>query len=70
MDLPEMAEKIKVTSHDALWFYTGDKFDRILVDVPCTTDRISCTEDENNLFTSRRTGERNRLPQLQMDILK
>ncbi|XP_053294708.1 5-methylcytosine rRNA methyltransferase NSUN4 [Pleuronectes platessa] len=44
-------------------------FDRVLVDVPCTTDRHSLIEDDNNIFNKIRTGERRRLPQLQLELL-
>ncbi|XP_019356917.1 PREDICTED: 5-methylcytosine rRNA methyltransferase NSUN4 isoform X2 [Gavialis gangeticus] len=46
-----------------------DTFDRVLVDVPCTTDRHSVMEDDNNLFTRVRTKERKQLPVLQMQLL-
>ena len=42
---------------------------KVLVDVPCTTDRHSATEEDNNIFSKIRTGERKRLPQLQTDLL-
>ncbi|XP_060940610.1 5-methylcytosine rRNA methyltransferase NSUN4 [Limanda limanda] len=44
-------------------------FDRVLVDVPCTTDRHSLIEDDNNIFNKIRIGERRRLPQLQLELL-
>ncbi|CAB1436627.1 unnamed protein product [Pleuronectes platessa] len=44
-------------------------FDRVLVDVPCTTDRHSLIEDDNNIFNKIRTGERRKLPQLQLELL-
>ena len=45
------------------------QLDRVLADVPCTTDRVSYNENENNIFTSRRSGEQNMLPEMQMIIL-
>lgn len=42
---------------------------QVLVDVPCTTDRHSVLEDDNNIFSKSRTGERRRLPQLQLQLL-
>lgn len=42
---------------------------QVLVDVPCTNDRISVTSDENNYFASNRTVERIRLPEKQTDLL-
>ncbi|XP_044760531.1 5-methylcytosine rRNA methyltransferase NSUN4 [Coccinella septempunctata] len=44
-------------------------FDRILVDVPCTTDRHSLKENDNNIFKPSRIKERLRLPELQSDLL-
>ncbi|XP_018590238.2 5-cytosine rRNA methyltransferase NSUN4 [Scleropages formosus] len=44
-------------------------FDRVLVDVPCTTDRHSVMEEENNIFKKMRTKERQKLPALQTQLL-
>lgn len=44
-------------------------FDKILLDVPCTNDRKSCTSDENNIFKTSRLNERVELPTLQCDLL-
>ncbi|XP_034412136.1 5-methylcytosine rRNA methyltransferase NSUN4 [Cyclopterus lumpus] len=64
-------EKLRITSFDGtIW---GDiernTFDRVLIDVPCTTDRHSLMEDDNNIFSKSRTGERRKLPQLQLELL-
>lgn len=42
---------------------------QILVDVPCTNDRHSLHDGENNIFTSRRIKERLRLPNTQTALL-
>lgn len=42
---------------------------QVLVDVPCTTDRHSVMEDDNNIFHKRRTKERQMLPMLQLQLL-
>lgn len=42
---------------------------QILVDVPCTTDRHSVNEDDNNVFKSTRIRERLKLPEVQASIL-
>ncbi|XP_075752498.1 5-methylcytosine rRNA methyltransferase l(2)10685 isoform X3 [Rhipicephalus microplus] len=42
---------------------------KILLDVPCTNDRLSVAEDDNNWFGQKRLQERLRLPQQQMDML-
>lgn len=46
-----------------------DTYDRILVDVPCTTDRHVLNSNENNLFKPTRTKERLKLPETQAAIL-
>uniref|UniRef100_A0A3P8T7E3 5-cytosine rRNA methyltransferase NSUN4 n=1 Tax=Amphiprion percula TaxID=161767 RepID=A0A3P8T7E3_AMPPE len=54
-------EKLRITSFDVSHC--------VLVDVPCTTDRHSLMEDDNNIFNKIRVGERRRLPQLQLELL-
>ncbi|XP_078001467.1 5-cytosine rRNA methyltransferase NSUN4-like [Glandiceps talaboti] len=44
-------------------------YHKVLVDVPCTTDRHVLHGDENNIFTRARTKERKLLPELQTDLL-
>lgn len=44
-------------------------YDKILVDVPCTTDRHSLHVDDNNIFKGGRVKERLRLPEMQSEIL-
>lgn len=46
-----------------------DSYDKVLVDVPCTTDRHVVNENENNIFKPTRLKERLRLPELQAAIL-
>lgn len=43
---------------------------QILVDVPCTNDRHSLENNENNMFKPTRAKERLQLPEIQADILK
>ncbi|XP_041805371.1 5-methylcytosine rRNA methyltransferase NSUN4 [Chelmon rostratus] len=64
-------QKLRITSFDGTKWGEIEKntFDRVLVDVPCTTDRHSLMEDDNNIFSKSRTSERRRLPQLQLDLL-
>ncbi|KAL4718409.1 hypothetical protein ACJJTC_014512 [Scirpophaga incertulas] len=45
------------------------KHKQVLVDVPCTTDRHTVNEDENNIFRPDRIRERLRLPELQAQLL-
>ncbi|XP_035525880.1 5-methylcytosine rRNA methyltransferase NSUN4 isoform X1 [Morone saxatilis] len=64
-------EKLHISSLDGTKWgeVESNTFDRVLVDVPCTTDRHSLTEDDNNIFSKSRTGERRRLPELQLELL-
>ncbi|NXE72477.1 NSUN4 methyltransferase, partial [Cochlearius cochlearius] len=67
----EIRETVSVTSYDGRdWGQLeGGTFHKVLVDVPCTTDRHSATEEENNIFHKRRTKERQMLPMLQLQLL-
>ncbi|XP_066481124.1 5-methylcytosine rRNA methyltransferase NSUN4 [Tiliqua scincoides] len=62
---------VRISSWDGRKF--GDMevntYDRVLVDVPCTTDRHSVMEEENNMFVNVRKGERQMLPMLQLELL-
>ncbi|GAA6228547.1 5-methylcytosine rRNA methyltransferase NSUN4 [Lates japonicus] len=62
---------LRITSFDGTKWgeIERETFDRVLVDVPCTTDRHSVIEDDNNIFSKTRTGERRRLPQVQLELL-
>ncbi|XP_034470331.1 5-methylcytosine rRNA methyltransferase NSUN4 isoform X1 [Hippoglossus hippoglossus] len=64
-------KNLRITSFDGTKWGEIERntFDRVLVDVPCTTDRHSLMEDDNNIFNKIRTGERRRLPQLQLELL-
>lgn len=44
-------------------------YDKVLVDVPCTTDRHAVNTDDNNIFKQSRVKERLKLPELQAAIL-
>ncbi|XP_016412043.1 5-cytosine rRNA methyltransferase NSUN4 isoform X2 [Sinocyclocheilus rhinocerous] len=63
--------KIHITSTDGrqLGMTEEKRFDRVLVDVPCTTDRHSAMVEENNIFKRSRTKERQKLPLLQTQLL-
>ncbi|XP_057714435.1 5-methylcytosine rRNA methyltransferase NSUN4 [Corythoichthys intestinalis] len=64
-------KNLRITSLDGTKWgeIEQNTFDRVLVDVPCTTDRHSLMEDDNNIFSKNRMGERRRLPQLQLQLL-
>ncbi|XP_025144597.3 5-methylcytosine rRNA methyltransferase NSUN4 isoform X2 [Bubalus kerabau] len=63
--------RVRVTSWDGRKWgeLEGDTYDRVLVDVPCTTDRHSLHEEENNIFQRSRKKERQMLPVLQVQLL-
>nr|XP_043900258.1 5-methylcytosine rRNA methyltransferase NSUN4 isoform X1 [Solea senegalensis] len=65
------SKNLRITSSDGTKWgeIENNTFDRVLVDVPCTTDRHSVMEDDNNIFSKNRIGERRRLPQLQLELL-
>ncbi|XP_032074747.1 5-methylcytosine rRNA methyltransferase NSUN4 [Thamnophis elegans] len=70
--LPKEIQNImQVTSWDGRnWCHTDTgTFDKVLVDVPCTNDRKSVLENDNNIFTYSRKGERQMLPMLQLQLL-
>lgn len=46
-----------------------EQFDKVLADVPCTNDRHSIAENDNNIFKPTRVKERLRLPEMQSSIL-
>ncbi|KPM11188.1 methyltransferase sun-like protein [Sarcoptes scabiei] len=60
---------IEFKNQDCCTLRRYDQFDKILVDVPCTNDRHSLFNNENNLFHPQRFEERLRLPMRQMKIL-
>lgn len=71
--LPEVnyiRSTLRLSNNDARSLVQPDAFDKILVDAPCSNDRISVESIENNLFKRSRSAERLQLPQTQRDILK
>ncbi|KAM4641546.1 5-cytosine rRNA methyltransferase NSUN4 [Discoglossus pictus] len=64
-------DKIRVTTLDGrkLGELESSTYDKVLVDVPCTTDRHSLLEEENNIFHRIRIKERQMLPLLQTELL-
>ncbi|KAM8930169.1 5-cytosine rRNA methyltransferase NSUN4 [Pelodytes ibericus] len=64
-------DKVRMTSWDgrSLGEIEGNTYDRVLIDAPCTTDRHSLLEEENNIFHRMRTKERQMLPMLQIELL-
>lgn len=62
-------DKLFVTERDARIIDEADTYNKILVDVPCTTDRHVLHSDENNIFKPTRIRERLKIPELQAAIL-
>uniref|UniRef100_A0A8C5Q5B5 5-cytosine rRNA methyltransferase NSUN4 n=1 Tax=Leptobrachium leishanense TaxID=445787 RepID=A0A8C5Q5B5_9ANUR len=64
-------DRVRVTSWDGRdWGeLENGAYDRVLVDAPCTTDRHSLLEEENNIFNRMRTRERQKLPLVQVELL-
>ncbi|KAF6213189.1 hypothetical protein GE061_010905 [Apolygus lucorum] len=60
----------RITSVDGRNIEDSNVFNKILVDVPCTTDRHSVLEDDNNIFKSTRIHERIKIPELQSGLLE
>ncbi|XP_054269648.1 5-methylcytosine rRNA methyltransferase NSUN4-like [Macrosteles quadrilineatus] len=65
----ELDAKVTINHEDGQNIFENGKFTKILVDVPCTTDRHSATEVDNNIFKPSRNRERILLPQTQVDLL-
>ncbi|KAJ9581820.1 hypothetical protein L9F63_003889 [Diploptera punctata] len=63
------AKRLIFTNQDARCITDYNVYNKILVDVPCTTDRHSLHENDNNIFEPRRIKERLVIPELQTDIL-
>jgi len=63
------AKFITFTTLDGRDYPLDKKFDRVLVDIPCSNDRASARVIDNNLFKVSRTEERLSLADLQKDIL-
>uniref|UniRef100_A0A0A9WF62 NOL1/NOP2/Sun domain family member 4 n=1 Tax=Lygus hesperus TaxID=30085 RepID=A0A0A9WF62_LYGHE len=60
----------RITSIDGRNIEDANVYNKILVDVPCTTDRHSVVEDDNNIFKSNRIQERIKIPELQSSLLE
>ncbi|XP_047992913.1 5-methylcytosine rRNA methyltransferase NSUN4 isoform X1 [Leguminivora glycinivorella] len=62
-------ERVLISTRDGRDFTDDQGFDKVLVDVPCTTDRHTMNEDENNIFRPDRIKERLRMPEMQSQLL-
>lgn len=72
----EIFENVDVVNYDArLWEEEKRETDfaKVLVDAPCTNDRVSMYDgekDSDNMFSVNRKSERNSLPHKQTEILR
>ncbi|XP_054837790.1 5-methylcytosine rRNA methyltransferase NSUN4 isoform X2 [Eublepharis macularius] len=66
-----ICDLVRVTSWDGRKWgdLEANTYDRVLVDVPCTNDRHSVMEEDNNIFKNMRKGERQMLPMRQLELL-
>jgi 5-methylcytosine rRNA methyltransferase NSUN4 len=64
------SDRCFVTQNDCRALTEFQMYDKILVDVPCTNDRNSVVENDNNIFKPTRLKERLRLPELQAAMLR
>lgn len=65
----EIAKRIEFRNMRAERMVETDAYDKILLDVPCTNDKVSVLSNQNNLFKTNRIDERAGLPDLQIKIL-
>ncbi|CAL1285528.1 unnamed protein product [Larinioides sclopetarius] len=68
-DTKEWSKKILVSNLDVRDWRCFDSFDKILLDVPCSNDRLSVTKDANNIFQQKRFPERMQIPRIQTTLL-
>lgn len=62
-------ERVIFKRVDGRLFIDEQGFDKVLVDVPCTTDRHSVMVDENSIFRPDRIKERLLIPEMQARLL-
>ncbi|VDN03188.1 unnamed protein product [Thelazia callipaeda] len=68
----EIADRIILKRKDASILDTWDEisiYDKVLLDAPCTSDRLSVNRDDGNLYSSQMTEQRLNLPQVQTRML-
>jgi hypothetical protein len=65
----ELPKNVELVRHNAAGYPDSFKYTRVLADVPCLSDRVSCTVADNNIFKPTRIKERLGLVQVQKNIL-
>ncbi|KAL1464771.1 hypothetical protein WDU94_004389 [Cyamophila willieti] len=66
---PRTDKRLQITNRNGVAITEENTYDKILVDVPCTNDRLSATDDYNNLFNPIKLKQRLTLPETQADLL-
>ncbi|XP_043496222.1 5-methylcytosine rRNA methyltransferase NSUN4 [Polistes fuscatus] len=69
IDIGEIKERLVISEQDARKIEDKNIYNKILVDVPCTTDRHVLHENDNNIFKPSRIKERLKMPEMQAEIL-
>lgn len=66
----ELARKVLIQINSPNLKSEDDEyFDCVLVDVPCTNDRHSLHNEENNIFSKARSAERANIQKKQTELL-
>lgn len=66
---PRTDKRVQITNRPGTDISEEDTYDKILVDVPCTNDRLSVTDDFNNIFNPIKLKDRLTLPEVQSALL-
>ena len=61
---------VTLTRQDGAQMIDYECYDRVLVDVPCYTDRHAVNSDESNVFISQQRRDRLKMPEKQAELLK
>ncbi|XP_068231537.1 5-methylcytosine rRNA methyltransferase NSUN4 isoform X2 [Palaemon carinicauda] len=67
--LTNIRDRVVVTMENGCEYPEKDAYDKVLVDVPCLTDRHSLEESDNNIFAVARVKDRLKLPEIQGQLL-
>lgn len=68
-DILEKKVRIEINQEPRVDKEEEQQFDCVLVDAPCTNDRLSLNENNNNIFSMSRYNERSEIPKKQADLL-
>ncbi|XP_054164042.1 5-methylcytosine rRNA methyltransferase NSUN4-like [Oppia nitens] len=68
-EIHALRKTLEFSNKDAKTIIKTDAYDKVLVDVICTNDRLSVAENDNSWFKNTRLQERLRLPEEQLQML-